>query len=270
MNARKAALFAIAATLVLAAIPAGVGTALGASRPTAGTDITFDGYCDGMHLEVPSVGLGTDSTVDGYQTGCLADGVFGQAKPNRFGVYGVTKGTEYVTAPGISTFTVVNRNHTWTHYGFNGNQIYLLNSGTWSLGAPAAARQGLRSSYTSSAVRAARPARISSVKEISFDGYCDGMHLVSPSVGLGVKPTVDGNRTGCATEGLIGSKTKILNQGGTYVVTFNTGGLWIQTAVFKNHTWIHYAISGNSEYVFNSGTWSLGPPAARVGGHSSV
>ena len=85
------------------------------------------------------------------------------------------------------------------------------------------------------------------------------MHLVSPSAGLGTPGTVDGNRTGCASEGLIGAKTKIHGQG-AFAVTFDTGGTWIQTAIFVDHTWIHYAIQGDLIYINNTGTWSYGTP----------
>jgi len=125
-----------ALALAATALNASLATA---AAPAASYDISFDGYCDGLHLNIPSVGLpGTAQSVDGDQTGCLTGGVFGQARANpTTGRYGVTKGSEFVTIPGFSTFTVVKRDHTWVHYSISGDTIYVLNSGTWSAGPPA-------------------------------------------------------------------------------------------------------------------------------------
>src|SRR5512132_3329191 len=48
-----------------------------AAAPSTTLDIHFDGYCDGMHLNVPSIGLGTTGTVDGDHTGCITGGFEG-------------------------------------------------------------------------------------------------------------------------------------------------------------------------------------------------
>ena len=159
-----------------------------------------------------------------------------------------------LTVPGYSTFTTVSSNHTWVHYGFNGNLIYVLNSGTWSYGAPIA-RPGGVASNTHRGVTGALAGRHVTDLDLQFDGYCDGMHLVNPSAGLGTPTSVDGYRTGCASESLIGATATVNNQAGTYVVTFNVG-FWVQTAIFPNHYWIHYSNNGNSIYVLNFGTWS--------------
>src|SRR5439155_2970701 len=109
------------------------------------------------------------------------------------------------------------------------------------------------------------------VKEISLDGYCDGMHLVSPSAGLGTRGTVDGNRTGCASDGLMGSKSKINNMRGTYVVSFFADlFVWIQAAIFPDQTWIQFAVSDYQIYILNSGTWSPGPPPIGAPSRSST
>jgi len=85
-----------------------------------------------------------------------------------------------------------------------------------------------------------------------------------------VEPTLDGYRTGCATEGLIGAKTRLgQSTTPTRVAQFNTAGVWIQTSILSDHTWVHYSISGDTIYVLNSGTWSAGPPALRAGGSST-
>jgi hypothetical protein len=251
---KRMLLFVSAIALVLAAAPVA-----SASRgiPAGSHDIVFDGYCDGLHFNVPSAGTGDATTTDGDQTGCDAGGVFGQ--------FSKAKKALYFTVPGYETFTVINLNHTWTHYGFNGNQITLVNSGTWSFGTPNGRAAKPSNTQRAAAASAVRP---NAVYDISFDGYCDGMQFNVPSVGLGTAGTVDGNRTGCSSEGLIGATTKISGQS-QVAVTFNTGGTWIQTAVFiPSHTWIHYSVSGDLIFVLNSGTWSPGPPAGS--GHSST
>src|SRR5439155_18036488 len=95
---KKTLLFVLAAALVAGTAPAAM-----ASTPaltTRAEDISFDGYCDGLHLNFPSQGLpGTPFTVDGYQTGCGSGGVFGVAKPSHRGSYGVDRGVEFLTAP---------------------------------------------------------------------------------------------------------------------------------------------------------------------------
>jgi hypothetical protein len=86
--------------------------ASGGTASAAGVDTRFDGYCDGLHLEVPSAGLGADFTVDGYQTGCVSGGVFGTAKGESVGA-----GAQFVTIPEFETHTIINKNATWVHYG---------------------------------------------------------------------------------------------------------------------------------------------------------
>src|SRR4051794_2098097 len=97
---------AVVGALGLAVSPLALNPAT-AAAPAASYDITFDGFCDGLHLNIPSTGLpGTAETVDGDLIGCSAGGVFGQARANPVsGLYGVTKGSEFVTIPSYSTFT---------------------------------------------------------------------------------------------------------------------------------------------------------------------
>jgi hypothetical protein len=248
----KISAFVVAAALTMALTSVGAVSA----APLKGVDITFDGYCDGLHLNMPSVGLpGSAYTVDGDQTGCVSGGVFGTAKASANGHYGVTKGTEFVTIPGYATHTVIDSNYRWVHYAESGNLIYVLNAGTWSLGPPDA-RVGVPSSTPRAGPTATFGPR-DKTRNIIFDGYCDGMSLVSPSAGLDVARTVDGNRTGCSADGLFGSKSLIDGQEATYVVSFFAdGATWIQTAVFPDHTWIHFSASGDVIYILNSGTWS--------------
>jgi hypothetical protein len=258
----KISAFVVAAALVLAFASVGAASA----APQTGYDITFDGYCDGLHLNIPSVGLpGTAYSVDGDQIGCASGGVFGTAKASANGHYGVEKGTEFVTIPGFSTHTFIDSNHKWVHYGLDGNKIYVLNKGTWSLGTPDAG-SGVPSSSPRPGLAGSTAGPRDGTKDIIFDGYCDGMELIAPSAGLGVPRTVDGNRTGCSSDALMGSKSLIDGQEATYLVSFFADGVtWIQTAVFPDHTWIHYSVSGDQIYLLNSGTWSRGNPIAGGG-----
>ncbi|MDQ1466719.1 MAG: hypothetical protein QOH10_1134 [Actinomycetota bacterium] len=270
-------MFGIAGTRgrALVAVGVSVAMAIGAvgvvGAEPAGAfsrDISFDGYCDGLHLSVPSVGTQEATSVDGYRTGCETGGVFGTAKPNASGDYGVLRGAEFLTIPNASVFTVVKKDHTWVHYGVSGNLIYVFASGTWSIGVPPA--RSTVSSYSDSAARAAsasvQPARVEpfTTKNIKLDGYCDGLSLVSPSAGLPTTPhTVDGHRTGCASDQLMGAKTTIVvGQNKAYIVTFNdqATGDWIQAVIAPDHTWVMNSLAGNAIVRLNSGTWAVGNP----------
>jgi len=256
MKMKNTVLFLLAAALVLASAPVTIASAAPHRPFDTSFDISFDGYCDGLHINKPSAGLGQSSTIDGDQTGCVAGGIFGQTSK--------TSNALYLTVPGFGTFTVINADHTWVHYGFDGSLIFVLNSGTWSFGVPA--DRGIASnSAHAGAQKALSP---DATTDIAFDGYCDGMHINHPSAGLGTPGTVDGNRTGCSSEGLIGAQTTIHGQG-AFAVTFLTGTLWVQTAIFVDHTWIHYAVTDDLIYVLNSGTWSYGTPLLGSGRSST-
>jgi len=246
-----------------------LGPASASTEEVTTVDIVFDGYCDGLQLNIPSDGIsGVLRTVDGMQTGCVAGGVFGQARSGSDGTYGVENGTELLTVPGFATFTVIKRNHTWVHYIDGGGFIAFVNSGTWSLGTPVDVAGGV-SSYDADADAVGEglvPQVVTEEMDISFDGYCDGMHLVAPSAGLGTRGSVDGHLTGCASESLIGAKSV----DDSHVVQFVTGGLWVQTVVFSNNTWVHYSIVDNTIYWLNAGTWSGGTPALAAGTSSTA
>jgi len=218
------------------------------AAPTSTMNIVFDGYCDGMSLTTPSAGLGSRETVDGDQTGCVTGGIFGTAS--------AFKGQYFMTVPTYGTFTVIGLNQTWVHYALNGNQIYILNSGTWSPGTPKAA-PGTASSFTRPAT-VRQPSIPASTFDIMFDGYCDGFELNSPSVGLGTQGTVDGNRIGCASDGLMGASTRLRTDGAIAVGFYADGSTWIETVVALSGTWIHFSVSGDLIYILNSGTWSFG------------
>ena len=66
---RRAFVFLAAASIAVVAIP--VAASAGASAaPTKTFSIVFDGYCDGLSLNMPSTGLpGTAFSIDGAQTG---------------------------------------------------------------------------------------------------------------------------------------------------------------------------------------------------------
>ncbi|MGE5140500.1 MAG: hypothetical protein ACM3JD_13615 [Rudaea sp.] len=235
----------------------------------AGYDIRFNGYCDGIHLQIPSLGIGKRYTVDGYQTGCMAGALFGVAKPNLVGQFGVGKGTEYLTLTGYPALFVIKSNHTWAAYNLSAGVMQLINSGTWSRGlplGPGAVPAG--NTYNPNAVAPPEDGDqrlgIQATKDIAFDGYCDGAHLVSPSIGLGKFGTVDGHSTGCLIAGFIGFKTKIRGMAGTYVITHNNYGYWGQILIYPNKTWQILAVSLTTNRIFlvNHGTWHLGTPTA--------
>lgn len=91
--------------------------------------------------------------------------------------------------------------------------------------------------------------------DLVFDGYCDGLHVVSnTTTGL-----VTGTRTGCASEPVGGVVGTVLGkkQGGAEIVQYATFDF---TAVIRDDkTWTYYNADGS---VFNSGTWSLGVAVA--------
>jgi hypothetical protein len=105
-----------------------VVVALSFSQPASALqiDVMFDGYCDGMSLNIiPGTGL-----VDGARIGCYTEplhGTVGNVIGQGVGV------TVTIDPPGIAgIITVVRQDGTWTHYGNDGSGIYVLNSGTWS------------------------------------------------------------------------------------------------------------------------------------------
>ncbi len=253
--------FALAALLLSQAAPAAA---------TTGYDIHFVGYCDGLHLEVPSLGLGT-YTVDGHQTGCGSAGVFGVAKPNTAGKYGVDKGREYVTVPAYGDLYVINRNKTWAAYYAVGGEMHLWNSGKWAWGLAPAGSSTPSNTYNANAIAPAldedQGVSIQSSKDIAFNGYCDGMHLVTPSAGLRKTGTVDGHRTGSclpSADSIMGFKDKINKKSGTYVTSFyaTESGLWLQAIFFPDKTFRVFAVNGlNRVYLLHEGTWHAGTPA---------
>jgi hypothetical protein len=220
---------------------------LASAAPTTGYDIMFDGYCDGMHLEHPSLGLGTSATIDGHHTGCVSGGVFGTTSQNPAASH-IT--TNYGGCCLYEYF--VKANGTWTLYAESGNEIFQQNSGTWSFGTPVGV--GPASASVHHIVRPdAGP-----IYNISFDGYCDGLHLVYPSAGEGTTVTVDGYHTGCISGGLFGTASQVSEAAH---ITTNYGGCCLyHFLVNVDRTWTIYAINGDLIFVINAGTWSPGLP----------
>jgi hypothetical protein len=104
-------------------------------------DISFDGFCDGMSFEFS----GSTFMVGGVQTGCVSGRIIGNV--------GVDVGPFFPT-PGVglnicardqdfggADFYLINWTQgTWALYRTIGGELpFLLNSGTWSFGAPLSA-----------------------------------------------------------------------------------------------------------------------------------
>ena len=106
---------------------------LAAAAPRSSLDIVFDGYCDGMHLSLPSQGLGSPGTVDGDHTGCISGGFEGTTSSSPKAAH-IT--TEYGNFVEPLLHFLVGANHTWTIYSISGDLQTFVNSGTWSPGTP--------------------------------------------------------------------------------------------------------------------------------------
>jgi hypothetical protein len=233
------------------------------AQPSTSYDINFAPYCDGLHLRLPSSGLPhTPRTLDGRQTGCHVEGVFGESRPDADGQYGVTNGTEFVTIPLYGALMVVNPDQTWVLYAQQGDKITIVNQGNWSLGPPAP-RPGSPSIFDHAAPSRVSPGIAVHTKDITFDGECEGLHLVLPSAGLRRAGTVDGHFTGCASSPVIGAKSYLGNSSRqAYVVQYQDQATWFQMSIFRNHTWTSFSLNNDRISRFSSGTWSAGAPRA--------
>jgi hypothetical protein len=254
--------------LALGVLPIGVASGVrAAAAPAVAQDISFDGYCDGLHINIPSAGLGVAGTVDGTTTGDCADpiGLFGEASPNRFGKFGVTKGNEYVQYedPAISVFTVVKKDHTWTHYVLDAGHLLVLNFGTWSLGTGASTVGRVSSMSAAAKPQAADLLAPDGRIDIAFTGHCDGMRLRIPSAGLGRAGTIDGKSTGCETEPVMGAVATINGQGDWVTGVVDGGTVPLQYAILADGTWVLYRVSGGVISVFSAGAWTYGTPVAQ-------
>ena len=271
----KSSSLALLSAMALAVAPLGAVPA--AAAPTRVVEIAFDGFCDGMSINIPSSGLGTRFTVDGTGSGCEPTSFFGRTGPRDarppapadVGPAGIVKGSAYITNPTYDLMYVIRPDQSFAIYGLIDSVINELLVGTWSFGPPTEGASAANSTAATAAA-AAEDAPTSPAAEtellptlrLSFDGYCDGLRLISPSVGTGVKGTVDGAVLGCERGQLFGALTKIHTQKRTYVVEWVNGtGLRIQTAVYPDHTFLHYALTGDHIVLAGSGTWTEGPPS---------
>ena len=103
----------------------------GAFAKSIPAQIAFDGYCDGMALTA------SGAHVTGNSIGCVTDPVFG------YNVKVTSAGKGYVVDATYSTGLIwfISVAHTFEIYDSTGA---LVNTGTWSAGAPSNARQGLK------------------------------------------------------------------------------------------------------------------------------
>jgi len=107
-------------------------------RAAGEMEISFDGHCDGLHLNYnTSTGM-----VTGFKTGCRDEPISGTVGIVHSQGVGVTYSGGY-NFPEAGFVYVVRANRTWSIYNNDGGGAYELNSGTWSIGAPVVAAQSL-------------------------------------------------------------------------------------------------------------------------------
>jgi hypothetical protein len=91
---------------------------------------------------------------------------------------------------------------------------------------------------------------------ITFDGYCDGMHLIiNQTTGL-----VTGEQTGCLSEPIVGT-VGALSRIGTGVTILSDGFLYVIDDAPTN-----FRIYRSDGLPWNKGTYSAGAPEARAAG----
>lgn len=120
-------------TIALAAV-----LSIGLAANVSAFEISYDGFCDGLMLNIdPATGL-----VDGNQAGCTVGPILGTR--GRTLTQGPTVTIGYDASSdfgGLGIITVIRADGTWTHYMNDGSGISVVNSGTWSMG-PAAVAEG--------------------------------------------------------------------------------------------------------------------------------
>lgn len=248
-----AGLTLLGASGALAATPK---PAISANFPGGTTDIVFDGFCDGMQITNP--GSAGAPGVQAVRTGSCTS-------PTP--LFGATSGGGLGLADATYTiYTVIKPDHTWVYYqdcGF-GSECVLV-SGTWSYGVAAAPEGRLPSTaggmFGMTRVGSPGAGRLPGPKDvsgfnISFDGFCDGESLNIP--GAAGPNGADGAETGCATNALIGAYSA--GGGSAAMWSYTEGVMWV---INSDQTWIIYNDCGDGTECFvNSGTWSIGAPAA--------
>lgn len=88
-------------------------------------DVSYDGYCDGEHINVP--GDAGAPGADGYQTGCVGNPLIGARHGNGAAMWSYLDGLLWYNMT----------DGTWVIYGDGGGYEIYINSGTWSFGTPA-------------------------------------------------------------------------------------------------------------------------------------
>lgn len=98
---------------------------------------------------------------------------------------------------------------------------------------------------------------------LSFDGFCDGMHLETLTTKIEKSATgwlAQGARTGCASGDIVGVNVSNKNLN----VTIHAGGRTFLYVIRVDHTWANYFTTGGGARQLNAGTWSLEPPGLTV------
>ena len=95
---------------------------------------------------------------------------------------------------------------------------------------------------------------------ITFDGYCDGMHLLINQI-TGI---VTGEQTGCLSEPIVGT-VGALSRIGTGVTILSDGFLYVIDDAPTN--WRVYRGDG---LPWNKGTYSVGAPDRRTAGGATA
>lgn len=110
-----------------------------ALSPGSSHDIMFDGYCDGLHIEIDNEGC-----INGYQIGmgdCVEGDILGTLA-HRFNraFLAINYTCDATFGCELSGFgcihTVLRGDRTWTHYCHEVTGMEVINSGTWSVKPP--------------------------------------------------------------------------------------------------------------------------------------
>ncbi len=179
MTTRKLALVAVVCLLAAPVLFAQISTD---GIPKGTFDLMFDGYCDGLHINIVNTLVG--GTMTGCEDGVLTAGVVGKVSNIPYvnngwiasvGVYGGS-GTAVTCYLDFAT-------NTWAMYGSDGVAPWLINYGTFTLGTPTS-RIGkpARSGAVRPVAAPAKPAPPGSFN-ISFPDFCDTMTIDVDSSG---------------------------------------------------------------------------------------
>jgi hypothetical protein len=234
--------------------------------------ITFDGHCDGItniRFQRGHTGSGT-----AVMTGTWDRSACGLSNVAAGGVTGTdlrsaVTGTYDTQAAGVGTIVLRIFNDFDREWFSIDSRGRVIDSGTWSAGAPAAKASGLPpSNVVASRAPAdpqpdAGPAQLP--PDIHFDGYCDGitgianrrLHLQTIVTGTWNLDKCEGTSVPFTSMGNgdhVGGRDTV----GTYDVENGAYPVWT-VEIFRNGTWIYRSLDGT---VFNQGTWSVGPPLA--------